>query len=349
MRLFRCFLVTVLLIGVSFPISSFAQSTPSAVLKAELIYPLEGRLTPQCHASTIVQATDGTLLAAWFGGTRERNPDVGIWVARQASDGSWGKPVEVANGVQPGGTRLPCWNPVLCQPRGAPLILFFKVGPSPSQWWGEMMISDDGGKTWRDRRKLPGGGLGPIKDKPEQLADGSILCPSSDETGSTWRVHFELTRDLGKTWQKIGPIEGCDEFPSIQPTILKLGGEKLQILCRTRGKGVISTSVSEDGGKSWSALRGTKLLNPNSGIDAVTLADGRHLLVYNPTKKGRTPLAVAVSKDGIKWRDVVTLETEPGEYSYPAMIQAADGKVHITYSWKRESVKHVVLDPEKLK
>ena len=228
-------------------------------------------------------------------------------------------------------------------------MLFFKVGPKPNQWWGEFMVSDDAGKSWRGRTKIPNGGIGPVKDKPVQLAGGAILCPSSDESGGAWRVHFEMTADMGKSWKKIGPIDGCDAFPSIQPAILKLGGEKLQILCRTRGKGVISTSVSEDDGKTWSALRATTLLNPNSGIDAVTLADGRHLLVYNPTKRGRTPLAVAVSNDGIKWKDAVTLETEPGEYSYPAMIQAADGKVHITYTWKRQSVKHVVLDPAKLK
>ena len=92
----------------------------------------------------------------------------------------------------------------------------------------------------------------------------------------------------------------------------------------------------------------TALPNPNSGIDAVTLQDGRHLLVYNPVAKGRTPLAVALSKDGQTWRDVLTLETAPGEYSYPAVIQARNGLVHVTYTWKRLKVKHVVVDPGQL-
>jgi predicted neuraminidase len=159
----------------------------------------------QCHASTLVELTDGGYLAAWFGGTAERNPDVGIWVSRFV-EGRWSKPVEVANGIQEGGKRLPCWNPVLFQPKEGPLLLFFKVGPSPSAWWGEMMTSDDGGKTWRERKKLPGGGIGPVKDKPVQLEGGAILCPSSDEAGGKWRVHFERTGDLGKTWEKIGPV-----------------------------------------------------------------------------------------------------------------------------------------------
>jgi predicted neuraminidase len=91
-------------------------------------------------------------------------------------------------------------------------------------------------------------------------------------------------------------------------------------------------------------MKASSLPNPNSGIDGVTLSDGRHLLVYNHTKGGRTPLNIAVSKDGKNWRPAVTLETEPGEYSYPAVIQAADGKVHVTYTWKRRRVRHVVVD-----
>ena len=89
--------------------------------------------------------------------------------------------------------------------------------------------------------------------------------------------------------------------------------------------------------------------NPSSGTDAVTLKDGRHLLIYNPVPKGRTPLVIAVSRDGRDWKPVVTLEDEPGEYSYPAIIQTADGRVHATYTWKRERVKHVVIDPAKLR
>jgi predicted neuraminidase len=85
-------------------------------------------------------------------------------------------------------------------------------------------------------------------------------------------------------------------------------------------------------------------VNPNSGIDAVTLKDGRHVIVYNPTKRGRSPINVAISSDGKTWKDIVTLENEPGEeFSYPAVIQTSDGKVHISYTWKRKKMKHVIL------
>ncbi|MCA9153726.1 MAG: exo-alpha-sialidase, partial [Planctomycetales bacterium] len=130
--------------------------------------------------------------------------------------------------------------------------------------------------------------------------------------------------------------------------ILIHGPEKLQILCRSRNTKHVLESWSEDGGKSWSPLVDTTLPNPNSGIDAVTLADGRHLVVYNHTPRGRSPLNLAISHDGKHWQAALVLENQPGEYSYPAIIQSSDGKVHITYTWKRQRIKHVVVDPQKL-
>ena len=106
---------------------------------------------------------------------------------------------------------------------------------------------------------------------------------------------------------------------------------------------------SEDGGQKWSEMSLLALPNPNSGTDAVTLKDGRHVLIYNHTPKGRTPLNVAASSDGQQWQAAAVLESEPGEYSYPAVIQTRDGLVHITYTWKRQRVKHAVLDPAQLK
>ena len=140
-------------------------------VSAEFIF--EKAPFPSCHASTLAESGEG-LVAAWFGGTRERHPDVGIWVARHVG-GKWTAPVEVADGVQPDGSRLPCWNPVLFQPKDGPLLLFYKVGPDPRTWWGLMKTSADAGKTWSPPQRLPDGFLGPIKNKPVTLPDGSIL------------------------------------------------------------------------------------------------------------------------------------------------------------------------------
>ncbi len=336
-------------------VPNLATPGEGAYLKGELIYPLDDKPTPQCHASTIVQSSAG-LVAAWFGGRHERNPDVGIWLARH--DGrAWSKPVELANGAQSPQVRYPCWNPVLFNPSAGPLMLFYKVGPTPSRWWGMLITSEDDGKTWSRPRKLGenhkiGHLIGPVKNKPIQLVGGSILCPSSTEHDG-WRVHFELTKDLGKTWEVIGPIDDGKEFGAIQPSILTYCDRRMQVLCRSK-QSVVTQSWSEDGGKTWSKMTATRLPNPSAGTDALTLKDGRQLLVYNhtvrrgPFPSGRNMLNVAVSTDGKSWKAALTLERSHGEYSYPAVIQTSHGKVHITYTYQRQSVKHVVLDPAEI-
>lgn len=168
-------------------------------------------------------------------------------------------------------------------------------------------------------------------------------------------MHFEISKDLGKTWEVVGPINDGETFDAIQPSILTHEDGRLQVLCRTR-QNVIAESWSDDQGQSWSEMAATSLPNPNSGTDAVTLADGRHLLVYNhSTKEGEEPkgrniLNLAISDDGKTWHPFMTLENEPNNagYSYPAIIQSSDGKVHITYTYDRISVKYVVIDPAKI-
>lgn len=322
------------------------------VVSSELVF--EQAPFKQCHASTIVE-TDRGLAAAWFGGTKEGHPDVGIWLSRREATG-WSAPVEVANGVVSDQERYPCWNPVLYQPQTGPLMLFYKRSskkPGPSHWLGMLITSEDNGLTWSKPRELPEGLIGPVKNKPVQLADGSLLCPSSTEYDG-WRVHFERTTDLGKTWATTGPVNDGKQIDAIQPSILFHPEGRLQAVGRTR-QGKIFDIWSDDGGKTWGTMTLGALPNPNSGTDAVTLADGRHLLVYNhtgltPKKWGgsRSPLNVAVSKDGKQWEAALVLENTPGEFSYPAVIQTRDGRVHITYTWRRQSIKHVVLDPAKL-
>lgn len=335
-----------------------------AYLKGELIYPLDNRPTPECHASTIVE-TPGGMVVAFFAGTHESHPDVGIRVSRLV-DGKWMWPEEVANGVQNDTLSYPCWNPVLFLSANGDLMLFYKVGPSPQTWWGMVMTSPDYGKTWSEPRKLGddpkiGHLLGPIKNKPVQLDDGTIISPTSIEypkekgEDQDWRVYFEISKDLGQTWEVVGPINDGKEFDAIQPSILTYPDGKLQVICRTR-QDVLAESCSSDGGETWSEMAAMDLPNPNSGTDAVTLSDGRQLLVYNhSTKEGEEPkgrniLNIAVSSDGKAWTPVMTLENEPIEdgYAYPAIIQTSDGLVHITYTYNRRSVKHVVVDPTKL-
>lgn len=313
-------------------------------IKSEYIF-LQGNVPfPSCHASTLIETSDG-LLAAWFGGTAEKNPDVGIWISHHIK-GIWTKPEQVADGVQYKTKRYPCWNPVLYN-SGKEIMLFFKVGPSPSEWWGELMISMDDGKTWSIPSRLPEDIYGPVKNKPVMNSNGELLCPSSTENDG-WRVHVEMTSDNGLKWERT-PALNKKDTGLIQPVLLIYPEGKIQMLCRSQVSEILC-SWSEDNGHTWSSFKSIGLPNPNSGIDAVTLSDGRQLLVYNHLIKGRNVLNVAVSENGLEWKAAVLLENdkEVAEFSYPAVIQTKDGMVHITYTWNRKQIKHVVIDPNKI-
>jgi predicted neuraminidase len=331
---------------------SAKSANDSAIVKSEFIF--ESAPFTSCHASTIAETGSG-LVAAWFGGTAERNPDVCIYVARN-ENGRWTSPMEVANGVGFAINRLPTWNPVLFQPTNGPLLLFFKVGPKPAEWWGMMTTSTNEGKTWSKPQRLPAGILGPIKNKPVQLANGDILCGSSTEGNGGWRVHFERTSNFGKTWISTPPVNDGKAIGAIQPSILFHNDGQLEAVGRTRNENVFQI-WSADNGVTWGKMSLLDLPNPDSGTDAVTLHDGRQLLVYNhnvhtgSNNKGRSPLNVAISADGKSWFAALTLEDDPDApsgFAYPAVIQTSDGMVHITYTWERKRIKHVVIDPKKL-
>ena len=337
-------IITIIVLLIN-PLTTKAQfKGDQCIVRSEFIYQPEDVPFPSCHASTIIQNGKG-LLAAWFGGTAERDPDVGIWISSYKK-GGWSKPSEVANGIQHKGKRYPCWNPVLYN-TGKEILLFYKVGSSPSTWWGELIISKDNGKSWSHPCRLPEDIIGPVKNKPVLLDNGYLICPSSTENEG-WRIHMEFTPDNGLTWER---TEALNERRTgvIQPTILMHPGGKIQLLCRSNALKIL-TSWSEDNGRAWSELTPVSLPNPNSGIDAVTLNDGRHLLVYNHLKSGRNVLNMAVSDDGAEWKAALLLESglKGTEFSYPAVMQTDDGMVHITYTWNRSQMKHVVIDPQEI-
>ena len=401
-----------------------------AITKDQFLY--EQASFPQCHAATIVETKKGDLVATYFGGKHERNPDVCIWVSiKKKGTSEWSKPILAADGVFTLDTknaeiagitaestpasegpvrrgtasanqkRKACWNPVITEMPNGELWLFFKVGLKVSDWTGWLCKSKDGGRTWSDKEPLPKGFLGPIKNKPE-IIDGRLLCPSSTEDNG-WKFHMEIYDIAKKKWKYVGPIkaelamrtedmiatphsnkrsekaadgsvvsrkedveapdaggvatkDGRHPIDCIQPSILKLKDGRLQVLMRTRN-GKIGTSFSSDNGDTWTNVTLLDVPNNQSGTDAITMKDGRHVLIYNNfaslpgTKKGvRTPLSIAVSDDGTHWHHALTLEDSPiSQYSYPSIIQGKDGKLHCVYTWRRQRISYKQIDLNKLK
>lgn len=329
-------LFTLLLFSLSSLLSQ-KEAVEVKILKSEFVY--DTAPFPECHASTLVETADG-ILAAWFGGTRERNPDVSIYTARLSS-GKWSAPELVADGVVDENLRYPTWNPVLFQNKPNQLTLFYKVGPNPREWWGVYKTSSDAGKTWSSEVKLEPGFLGPIKNKSVFLPNGQILHPSSFETEKVWTIHVEKSDANLQNWEKIEIENGS--LNAIQPTVLFHKDGKIQLLSRSQ-EGKIGVNWSEDQGKTWSRMQNSALVNNNSGIDGVTLKSGYQLLLCNPLQKGRNKLSLMGSEDGINWKELLVLENQAsGEFSYPAIIQAKDGTVHLTYTYNRKKIKYVSL------
>jgi len=325
---------------------SLTANLAVAKVEGELIFQLGSTSFASSHASTIVELKNRELMAAWFGGTDEGKPDVAIWGSRRTAHG-WSAPVELAR--EP---KIACWNPVLFHTKDGRLWLYYKFGPNPSEWTGARKYSSDEGRTWSKAEHLPAGLLGPIRAKPLVMEGGTIVSGSSVESYQSWAAWIERSTDSGKSWTKFGPLaperkdlaapDPWGHFGIIQPSVVALGKHHLRFYARsTEQIARVCVSDSLDDGRTWTKPRPLDIPNPNSGIDAVALRDGRIVLIYNDTPHGRSPLNLAVSNDGEHFRMFSTLESGPGEFSYPAIIQTSDGSLEITYTWNRKSIRHV--------
>ncbi len=298
----------------------------------EFVYDVAVAPTSSCHAASVAVTARG-VITAWFGGEKEGAADVGIFSSVRR-DGVWTTPRRIVEHA-----TYPCWNPVLAHDADGRLHLYYRVGESPRAWWSEVVTSDDDGDTWRSPKKLRDGFLGPIKNKPVLLDDGRFLSPSSTEHDG-WRAVIEVGED------ELVEIADPEGLGPIQPTIVRTPDGFLA-WCRTRS-GVLGVTRSADG-FTWSALASTDLPNPNSGVDAASLADGRVVLVWNPVGKAedrwggaRTPLVVSVLSDGESFEQWVRLEDGPGEYSYPSIV-ADESNVYVVYTHQRKTIAYAEI------
>ena len=302
--------------------------------KKEFVFEGNGPFA-ECHASTVLRLSNGGMLAAWFGGTKEGCDDVQIWFSRRTAAG-WSEPACVTKEE-----GIPHWNPVLFQSGPDTITLYYKTGREIPFWKTMVMESRDGGITWSDARELvPGdaGGRGPVKNKPIRCADGSLLAPASIEQGP-WRCFIDVTKD-GIHWEKREIPVSSQGINMIQPTLWESPEGNIHALMRSNA-GFVYRSDSSDSGNTWCPAYPTAIPNNNSGLDCVMMENGKVALVCNPVKKDwgpRSPLTLFLSEDnGATFHKLLDLESEPGEYSYPAVI-AEGNRLHITYTWNRKRI-----------
>ncbi len=324
--------------GQSLDLSDYGSFLRHDLFAQEYLFE-EDRPFASCHASTLVQLTNARFLVAWFGGTAEGRADVGIWTAERR-ERQWLAPRLVAKI-----SDEPHWNPVLARASDRSLRLYFKTGSSPVAWRTWMMVSRDEGVTWSpaqpvgDSSRPP---LGPVKNKPIVLSDGTWLAPNSIETDDRWDALVDRSTDEGLTWQCGEPVPlDHAKFPGlgvIQPTLWESEPGHVHMLLRGTS-GFVCRSDSLDGGRTWSPVVETELPHSNSGLDLAKLENGTLALVFNPCQApGRSPLAIALSNDnGRTWPRRLDIETGPGEFSYPAIISTRVGMA-ITYTWNRERI-----------
>ncbi len=309
----------------------------------------------EVHASTLAEAADGTVVAAWFGGTKEGNPDVSIYVSR-LEDGRWTAARKVAAGAGEDGGEVAACDPVLHRGRDGELFLFFSVGPSPPGRWAEMMVSRDNGVSWGGRRRLPGEMKGPSRNRPLHAAGGGMIIPSDREgKGGIREIWMETGDERFRSWSSTR-VADPGNLQASQPALVPYRHGGILALCRTAA-GQIARTTSEDSGVSWGPLEPTGMPMIDSALDAIALREGGYLLAYNPGKapenpgdtdprEPRCPLVVSFSADAGVWETIATLESRPTRwgYAYPSLLQTIDGRVHVTYTWNRGRIRHVVLE-----
>lgn len=300
---------------------------------------------PFSHTSTLVELEPGVTLASWVGGPVARDPKNSIWLARR-DKGGWTQPGEIAKHE-----GVASWNPILWKDKkSAQLVLFYKIGTSPETWTGAIKRSTDDGKTWSETEILPAGLTGCIRSKPFELDDGTLVCGDSVEAWQSWACWVNITKDLGKTWTRHGPvIVPGKPHGIIQPTIFWADAKKttLRMLARpTEEIGRVCMATSKDFGLTWTPASPIGLETPNSAIDAVQLRDGRVALVHNLGTKSKGVLAVSLSSDGgLTFSEAVRIQDDPeAEYVYPCMIQDAAGRLQVAYTWKKVNIRYVVIE-----
>jgi predicted neuraminidase len=332
------------------PANSFtASKTP--FFREEFINP--DSALPMSHVASICELPDGRLVATWYSGSREGARDVAIFLSTCAPGQSvWSTPRAIV--TRESAARdlnrsiKKVGNAVIFQDSTGLLELLY-VSITVGGWSGSALnltTSADQGLTWTPSRRLT---LSPffnfselVKNAPVALTGDSWVVPIYEEFLGRFPELLWLRKSEGDFIATKGRIAGGELV--FQPALVTLSSNTALVVLRDyTPQKKIWVAHTADAGRTWTAPAALDLPNPNSGLDALRMTDGRLLLAFNDSTIGRENLRLAVSIDeGRTWMRVATLDEEAGSiFSYPFLLQGRDGCVHVVYTWKGKAIKHV--------
>lgn len=311
--------------------------------------------TASAHSSTVCVLPSGDLLTVWYGGSREGGTDVALYTARLANGSDhWSVPertVDRAMAEHELDRMVKKVGNAVIFPDRTGLLWMVYVSVTIGGWSGSSLnvkSSHDEGRTWSESRRLT---LNPflnlsslVRSKPIYASDGRIGLPVYHELAVAFPQMLWLTPEADGSVEEYRIRNLAASSGLIQPTLVPLGRDRVLMLLRDRSDGRrLHTAYSEDNGWTWSDAQASDLPNPDSAIDGLRLRDGRILLVYNHAASGRENLRLAVSSDdGHTWQPGRVIEAAAEqEYSYPCLAEDAHGRIHLTYTWQRQRIKHV--------
>lgn len=314
--------------------------------------------TASAHSSAICTLPSGDLLAVWYGGSREGAADVALFTSRlPAGETAWTAPVrtmdrekaqdELDRVIKKVGNAV-----AFADPTGTLWLVYVSV--SVGGWSGSALnvtTSRDEGRTWGESVRLT---LNPflnlsslVRNKPIFAGDGRIGLPIYHEMAAKFPQMLWLTPAAGGGLEEYRIRNLASQPGLIQPVLVPLEDDRVLMLLRDRGEDRnVHLAYSDDNGWTWSEALPTGLPNPDAAVDALRLRDGRILIAYNDAERGRENLRLALSGDeGRTWEAGTMLEAEPHEeFSYPNLVEDRRGRIHLTYTWRRERIRHIMFN-----
>jgi predicted neuraminidase len=305
----------------------------------------------KAHSATLAAMPDGSLRAGWYAGSGEGARDVAIYLSSRAPGGRWTEPRAVLTRESVAASLrrniISLGNPLLLSDDTGRLGLLF-VSIAAGRWSGSSMNltwSSDGGATWGPAGKLTMNPLANLaslpRNPPSPLVGGGWAVPVYEELLGKFPEILWLQPDGRGGWRDaVSRIDGGVRI--LQPALVPLDrGRAVAFFRDFRPAKWMSSSRSDDAGRTWTPPVASSLPNRDSGVCVVRLTDGSLLCAFNDISPGkRENLRLALSRDeGVTWRTVATLADEAGvEFSYPYMLAAPDGRIRMVWSARQTEI-----------